>query len=123
MEARTTLNPLLNESKAFRTDADLAVLFSRQRPAATWNLVLTKYQQALVTDRQRLLAEGQAAGVFDQEREEPDDLLVDLRKLDPKRALQLLHHQSPNLPLLELADQEPYQVAVACLRMFSPVEA
>jgi hypothetical protein len=123
MEARTTLNPLLHESKVFRTDGELAVLFSRQRPAAIWDSILTKYQQALVTDRARLLAEGQAAGVFDQEREEPDDLLVDLRKLDPKRGLQLLHHQSPDLDLSQLADAEPYQVAVAVLRIYSPAEA
>ena len=122
MEAQKILKPPLNASAVFRNDLALAQLFSRHRPGPLWEAVVEKYSQAVVLDGPRLRAEAQAAGVLDQEKEEPADLLLDLKKLDPTKALQLLHHQSPDLDLTDLPAAEPYQVALAVLRMYAPAE-
>jgi len=91
-------------------------------PTDQWSLVLQKFQLAQAYDPDRLKAEAQACGVLDQEREELDDLLLDLQKLDPAKALPLLAQQLPSLDLQNLADAHPYDVAVGLLRLFSPAE-
>jgi len=115
------LNQRSLESKVFRNDAVLKELFSRKEPWLVWSAVLQKFAEAVERYPDRLRAEAWVYQVLG-DRDEVGLLLSELASLDPISGIQLLHYQSPELDLDTVSKQDPFEVALAALRIFAPLE-
>jgi hypothetical protein len=87
-------------------------------PESIWREALEMFAVADHEHPNLMLAEVRSMPIDDQET--PEGILVDLMRLDPKKAVSRLDEIAPELDLNNLSKHQPIEVARALLRLLFP---
>jgi hypothetical protein len=100
----------------FKIDHQLGRILAHRPAQDLWRVV--QGMVALVAEERRHELEGELPEQLDN----VDQVVARLARLNPERALALLHNLNPDLDLEHLDSQDPWEVALAVLKFWEAEE-